>query len=59
MSTRYDPNHKAAVMVMLERNGGDLLATVQQTGVPLRTLRDWQRDIFPYLSPPPTPPAKR
>ncbi len=53
MSTRYDPNHKAAAMVVLERNRGDIQTTAHQTGIPDRTLRTWRGSILPYLPPPP------
>jgi hypothetical protein len=55
MPSRYHPDHKAAVLVVLERNGGNMKATSRQTGIPVRTLRHWRGDILPYLPPPPTP----
>jgi hypothetical protein len=53
MSNAYNSDHKAAVMVALERNGGDIEVTARQTGVPVRTLRDWRGKVLPYLPPPP------
>ncbi len=49
MANHYHPDHKAAIMVLLERNGGDFAATAQQTAVPERTLRRWHGQISPHL----------
>jgi hypothetical protein len=59
MSNRYLPDQKAAAMALLERNRGNIQVTAQQTGIPDRTLYDWQGDILPYLQQyaPPSPPA--
>jgi hypothetical protein len=49
MPYKYSPEQKAAVMVQLERNGGNVPLTSQQTAVPDRTLYHWQRQILPHL----------
>jgi hypothetical protein len=47
MSRRYTPDHKALVLKILVANKGDITATSRFTGVPERTLRDWQIEIPP------------
>src|SRR5690606_39284126 len=42
MARRYAPDHKALIMLTLERNNGDISLTSLQTGVPERTLRHWR-----------------
>lgn len=59
MSRRYALDHKALVLAILQKNGGDVQLTSQQTGVPARTLRDWRRQSLgvppPSIFPPPPP----
>ena len=47
MSTRYHPNQKAAVMVILDRNRGDIRATALQTGVPINTFATGSTTVTP------------
>jgi hypothetical protein len=49
MSTRYSSEAVAAVMVLLERNRGDVQRTADQTGVPDRTIYRWQRQVLTQL----------
>lgn len=49
MPVQYSSAQKAAIMTLLERNGGNIQLTAQQTGVPYRTIYDWQRDMLPIL----------
>src|SRR5690606_35762103 len=42
MARRYAPDHKALIMLTLERNNGDISLTSLQIGVPERTLRHWR-----------------
>ncbi len=61
MPHEHSSDVKAAAMVMLERNGGNVPLTAEQTGIPDRTLYNWQRHILPYLrqhTPPPPKPAE-
>ena len=45
----YTTAQKTAAMTVLERNGGNIQLTAQQTGIPYRTIYDWQRDMLPML----------
>jgi hypothetical protein len=47
--TTYHPDEKTAVLVLLERNGGNIQRTATQTGVPERTLRRWHGQILAQL----------
>ena len=49
MKTQYSAAQKAAIMTLLERNGGNVTLTAQQTGIPYRTIYDWQREMLPLL----------
>lgn len=41
MSRRYTNEERHNAMKILDANDGDILATSEQTGIPVRTLRDW------------------
>ncbi len=49
----YTPEHKAAALLVLERNHNNFARTSHETGIPQRTLRDWRR-ISPVDPPPQT-----
>jgi hypothetical protein len=55
MPYKYHHDQKAAAMVTLERNRGDVQITSAQTGISVRTLYDWQRSMQVWLQH--TPPA--
>ncbi len=44
MSKRYTSEHKIAVLALLDANGGSVLLTAAQCGIPQRTLRAWKAD---------------
>jgi transposase-like protein len=46
---KYHSDEKAAIMVLLERNGGNVPYTALQVGIPERTLYHWQRKIAARL----------
>jgi len=46
MSRRYTPNEKAAIIMQLDLNRGDILLTSQQTGIPTRTLYTWRQEVY-------------
>jgi transposase-like protein len=45
MSRRYDPDHKALVLRIMQGFGHDLEKTARYTGVPTRTLNDWRQEL--------------
>lgn len=45
MPRLYPPEEKAAALVQLERNSGNIALTHLQTGIPERTLQNWRRKI--------------
>jgi hypothetical protein len=49
MPYKYSPEQKAAAMVRLERNHGDLHRTAAQTGVSIRSLYEWSCSIEAWL----------
>ncbi len=44
MSRRYSPDHKALILKILAAYNQDITITCAFTGVPERTLRDWQAE---------------
>jgi hypothetical protein len=42
----YPPDRKADALQRLQANGGDILATHAETGVPQRTLYTWRSEIW-------------
>jgi hypothetical protein len=49
MPQKYTPDQKTAVMVLLERAGGNVPLVSQRTGIPVRTLYNWQCQLLPHL----------
>jgi hypothetical protein len=49
MPYKYSPEQKAAAMVRLERNHGDLHRTAAQTGISIRSLYEWSCSIQAWL----------
>jgi transposase-like protein len=45
MSRRYAPDHKALVLRIMQSVGHDVLKTARLTGIPVRTLNDWRREL--------------
>jgi len=41
----YSDQEKAALLLALEANGGNLAKTERETGVPLETIRDWRNGL--------------
>jgi len=42
MSRRYSPDHKMLVLRLLAVNKGDAIRVSHFTGIPVRTIRDWE-----------------
>lgn len=57
MPPKRHPDDKTAALILLERNGGSIPATALQTGIPERTLYNWQRQLSPRLQQYPPLPA--
>lgn len=46
MPRHYSPDRKADALQRLQANGGDILATHVETGIPQRTLYHWRTDLW-------------
>jgi hypothetical protein len=58
MPRKYSSVQKAAALVQIERNNGDIPYTSSQLGIPVRTLREWNGGIQAWLLPR-TPPRRQ
>ncbi len=45
MARRYAPDHKQLVIKIMAGFGYDLDKTTRYTGIPIRTLNDWRKEV--------------
>jgi hypothetical protein len=45
MARRYAPDHKQLVLKIMAGFGFDLEKTARYTGLPVRTLNDWRKEV--------------
>jgi hypothetical protein len=46
MPRHHSPDQKAAALQCLDSNGGDIVTTAVQTGIPERTLYTWRKELW-------------
>ena len=46
MPRHHSPDQKAAAIQCLNSNGGDIVTTAVQTGIPIRTLYTWRKELW-------------